>query len=166
MLMTLGFFIFALDTVPFDSLDRERQARWASGNRVGRPPAHQFLGVGEETMTLEATLYPELSGGPEAVETLYKMMASGKAWVLLSGEGAVIGNYVITKIKDTMSVLEKAMVGGTGERRDGHAPVRAKKIVLSISLTRYDGPAEGMGHLPDSDPQGQGGAQRQGGGGA
>ena len=155
MLMTLGFFIFALDTLPFDSLERERQARWASGNRVGRQPAHQFLGAGEETLTLEATLYPELTGGPEAVDTLYKMMESGKAWVLLSGDGVVIGNYIITKIKDTMSVLEKANLNQQEERGAGQgAPVRAKKIGVSISLTRYDGPAEGMGALPMSDPYG------------
>jgi hypothetical protein len=62
-MLAYGYFIFNLYTVPYQSLQQEQVWRHAANQRVGARPAYQFLGAGEQTITLTGTLVPELTGG-------------------------------------------------------------------------------------------------------
>ena len=148
MLMCLGFLTFELNTLPFESRRRSVEARWGSSNRIGKRPVHQYLGPGEETLALEATLYPELSG-TDGVETLRRMAEQGKAWLLVDGDGQVWPDaWILDKIDESQSHFTPTGV--------------ALKTTVSLSLKRYDGPGVGLGHLPDSDPAILGKAARSG----
>lgn len=63
MMLALGMFVFMRQTLPHQTMQRESDYRWPSNSRIGKRDAYQFLGVGEENITLAGVLYPELTGG-------------------------------------------------------------------------------------------------------
>ena len=63
MMLALGMFVFMRQTLPHQTLQRDAEYRWPSNSRVGKRDSFQFLGPGEEKITLAGTLYPELTGG-------------------------------------------------------------------------------------------------------
>lgn len=139
MLMSLGMFVFGLDTAPFETLKRTTSQRWSRAERVGRRAAQQNLGPGEDTITVDGTLVPELTGGPETLDKLREMMAAGKAWVLTAGTGEVMGRWIVTQVEETRSKLL-----GNGYPR---------KLTFGLTLQAYDDddPAA-LGNLMDSKP--------------
>jgi len=139
MLLSLGLFAFQLRTLPYEKLKRATEYRWASNNRFGKAPAHQFLGLGEDDLTIEGRLMPELTGGPVHLTKLREMASSGKAWILTAGNGDVLGKWFITRIDDSRSHF---LANGV-----------ARKIEFTIALKRYgnDDNAQ-LGNLMDSKP--------------
>jgi phage protein U len=124
VMMALGIFVFGLDTVPYQQLQRQTTWRHPSNSRVGRRPARQFAGPGDDTITLSGTLYPELTGGKVSLALLRFMADSGKAWPLIEGTGYIYGLYVVEDVSETNSLFFS----------DG----AARKIDFTIKLTRVD----------------------------
>ncbi len=79
MMLALGMFVFMRQTLPHQTMQRESDYRWPSNSRIGKRDAYQFLGVGEENMTLAGVLYPELTGGKLTMTTLRLMAEEGRA---------------------------------------------------------------------------------------
>lgn len=124
MLMTLGFFVFDMPTAAYQTIDRDTSWRIASNTRVGNRPAYQYLGPGEDKISLSGTLYPEITGGRTSLDLIRNMAEQGKAWPLIEGTGRNYGFWSILNVKETSSEL----------MRDG-AP---QKIVFTIELVRVD----------------------------
>lgn len=124
MMMTLGFFVFSRLTVPYQSSQHEMVWRHPTNSRVGARPSAQFLGVGDETLTLSGVLMPEITGGELSLEALRKMADTGKAYPLIEGRGTVTGFFVIEKISKGRSEFFS----------DG----AARKIEFTIELKRVD----------------------------
>ncbi len=135
MMMALGFFVFGLRTVPYQQLQRQRQWRHPSVSRVGRRPARQFLGPGDDSITLSGVLYPEITGGRISLAMIEQMAEEGKAWPLIEGTGNYYGLWVIEEISHTDSLFFP----------DG----AARKIEFSIKLTRTDDDPDLMGMVTD-----------------
>lgn len=125
MLMIYGLFVFSVSTAPFNERQHSKNWRWGTNNRVANNPAYQFIGKGDETITLNGTLMPEHSGGRLWLHLLTMMADSGKAWLLMGGNGEVFGYYFIESISETDSCL----------LNDGSP----QKIDFTLSLKRYDG---------------------------
>jgi phage protein U len=123
-MMALGIFVFGLDTVPYQQLQRQTTWRHPSNSRVGRRPARQFAGPGDDAITLSGTLYPELTGGKVSLALLRYMADSGKAWPLIEGTGYIYGLYVVEDVSETNSLFFS----------DG----AARKIDFTIKLIRVD----------------------------
>ncbi len=139
MLMSLGLFTFSLQTAPFETLKRSTAQRWEGKNRVGRPPAYQWSGQGEDTITVDGTLAPGLTGGPANLDKLREMAASGKVWILTAGTGEVLDKWFITNVEETRTRM----------LADG-AP---RKVAFSLTLRRYwDDDDAQLGRLMDSRP--------------
>lgn len=51
MMLALGMFVFELRTLPYQSMQHSKDYRWVSNDRVGKPPAYQFLGEGGNLYT-------------------------------------------------------------------------------------------------------------------
>ncbi len=117
-------FVFMRQTLPHQTMQRESDYRWPSNSRIGKRDAYQFLGVGEENMTLAGVLYPELTGGKLTMTTLRMMAEEGRAWPLLDGTGMIYGMYVISRVSETGSIF---FADGT-----------PRKIDFTLSLTRVD----------------------------
>lgn len=124
MMMTLGMFVFGLPTLAYQELQRTTEWRHASTSRIGTNPASQFLGRGEDTITLPGTLLPGLVGSPFSLDVLRKMADTGKAWPLIGGTGRIYGTWVITSISETQQVFFE---DGTPRRYE-----------FTISLKRID----------------------------
>lgn len=124
MMMTLGLFVFEVKSLPYQQLQRSSQWRHPSQNRVGQRPAYQYLGPGEDTITLSGTLVPELTGGRVTLDDVRVMADEGKAWPLIEGSGRVYGYWSITAVQETSTVFF----------RDG-VP---RKIDFTINLVRVD----------------------------
>ena len=124
MMMTLGMFVFGLPTLAYQELQRTTEWRHASTSRIGTNPASQFLGRGEDTITLPGTLLPGLVGSPLSLDVLRKMADTGKAWPLIGGTGRIYGTWVVTSISETQQVFFE---DGTPRRYE-----------FTISLKRID----------------------------
>ncbi|MDP9706417.1 MULTISPECIES: phage tail protein [Rahnella] len=124
MMLTLGFFVFQLQTVPYQSLQRDVDYRWPANNRVGLRPLPQFLGVNEEKITLSGVLMPEITGGKLSLLALNLMADEGKAWPLLEGSGTIYGMFVVNSVSETHT-----------EFFSNGAP---RKIEFTLTLTRVD----------------------------
>lgn len=124
MMMALGMFTFGLPTIAYQELQRTTEWRHGSTSRIGTNPASQFLGRGEDTITLPGTLLPGLVGSPLSLDTLRLMGDTGKAWPLVSGTGKIYGAWAITSISETQQIFFE----------DG----TARRYEFTINLKRID----------------------------
>lgn len=124
MMMTFGMFVFSLDTVPYQDLQRQLAWRHPSTSRVGAMPASQFVGRDDETITLSGVLLPEITGGDLSLAMLETLAEQGRAWPLIEGTGVIYGLYVVTGLSTTRTIFF----------RDG----AARRIEFQLSLKRVD----------------------------
>lgn len=124
MMMALGLFIFQLRTVPYQELQRQSEWRHAANSRLGCRPVRQYIGPGNDSITLSGTLKPEITGGPVTLDMLRVMADTGRAWLLMEGSGKIYGMYVIEKISET--------------KKDFFKDGAARTIDFTIELARID----------------------------
>lgn len=124
MMMSYGMFVFSRQTVPFQDMQRQLAWRHPSTSRVGAPPATQFLGRDDETITLSGVLLPEITGGRLSLAALEEMAEQGRAWPLIEGTGYYYGLFVITGLSTTRTLFFQ----------DG----AARRIEFQLSLKRID----------------------------
>lgn len=124
MMMALGMFVFSLHTLAYQELQQKTEWRHPTTNRVGAAPARQFLGRGEDSITLPGVLLPELAGTMLSLDVLRQMADTGKAWPIVEGNGRIRGLWVIESISETRTLFFA----------DG-AP---RRIEFSLELKRVD----------------------------
>lgn len=124
MMLALGMFVFSLPTLAYQQLQRQTDWRHASNSRIGAQPARQFLGRGEDEITLPGVLLPELAGSMMSLDEIRAMGNTGKAWALVEGTGRVYGLFVIESLSETRSLFFQ----------DG----TARRIEFSLTLKRVD----------------------------
>lgn len=124
MLMSLGQFVFQLPDLAYSELARATAWRHASNSRVGARPALQFVGPGEDTITLSGVLAPEVAGTLQSLATLRDMADAGDAYAMVDGAGRIFGAWIIERIEE----------GGSAFTPDGIA----RRTAFTISLRRSD----------------------------
>ena len=124
MMMAYGMFVFSLGTAAYQELQRQTSWRQTGQSRVGARPARQYLGPGEDTITLTGTLLPQLTGGQMHLDQLRTMANQGAAWPLIEGTGTYYGLYVI----ESMGEHKRHQM------RDG----AAQEIQFDLVLQRVD----------------------------
>ena len=139
MPMALGQFVFGIETLAYQELKRSNTWRHPSSSRIGARPARQFVGVGDDTITLSGWVAPELVGSYASVAELRAMGDSGQAFALVSGSGEVFGQYVMESLNET----------GTLHYQDG----TPRRIAFELQLARADDNAGG--HKITVNEQGQ-----------
>lgn len=105
MMMTWGMFVFSLGTLPYQSLQQQLSWRHPANSRVGQRAARQFLGQGEDTITLDGLLLPELTGGPLSLAGLKTLGDDGRAWPLIEGTGKIHGLFVLDSLDVTSTLF-------------------------------------------------------------
>ena len=125
-LATLGFFVFHTATIPYHGIDRSQSWRHPHKSIVGSdsPPPSQYTGKEPDTITIQAELRPEVTGGDGSIDWLRDMADSGQPYPL------ILGTYVITDIQDKQSQL----------MYDG----KARAISFSMSLKKVADHAFGL----------------------
>ncbi|WP_460355382.1 MULTISPECIES: phage tail protein [unclassified Pseudomonas] len=124
MMMALGMFIFSLESLAYQELQRQTEWRHSSTSRIGTNPSRQFLGRGEDSISMPGILLPALAGTPLSLDTLRAMADTGKAWPLIEGTGRILGIWVIDNITENKTLFFS----------DG----AARRIEFTIALKRID----------------------------
>lgn len=124
MMLSLGMFVFSLSTLAYQELQRQTNWRHASNSRVGAPPALQFVGRGDDTITLPGIILPELAGSVLSLDALRLMANTGKAWPMVEGTGRIYGLWVIESLSETKTVFF----------RDG----TPRRVEFTLTLKRTD----------------------------
>ena len=124
MMLALGMFVFSLSTLSYQELQRQTEWRHPSSSRVGAAPARQFIGRGDDSITLPGILFPELAGSKLSLDALRLMANTGKAWPMIEGSGRIYGLWVIESLSETKTVFF----------RDG----TPRRIEFTLSLKRID----------------------------
>lgn len=106
MMMIFGVFIFSLKTASYEQLQRKTAWRHASNARVGDMPVSQFLGRGEDTITLNGSIVPEF-GSQLSISALRIMGDTGTSFPLINGNGKVYGLYRIDDLQETQTYFFK-----------------------------------------------------------
>lgn len=121
MMMALGLFVFSLRTASYQELKRVTNWRHPSNSRIGASPAYQFVGKGEDKITLQGVIYHELTGNRLILDVLRQMGDTGKAYTLIEGTGKIYGLVTINDLEE----------GKTFFFKDG----AARKTEFSLNLT-------------------------------
>ena len=124
MMLALGMFVFSLSTLAYQELQRQTEWRHPSSSRVGTAPARQFIGRGDDSITLPGIIFPELAGTTLSLDALRLMANTGKAWPMIEGSGRIYGLWVIESLSETKTVFF----------RDG----TPRRIEFTLSLKRID----------------------------
>jgi phage protein U len=122
MMMSLGLFVFGMDTLPYQKFTHEMAWRHPSSGRVGLRPARQFAGQDDETISLSGVLLPEISGGDAALDLIKHMGNTGEQWPLIEGTGRVYGFFSIEKLS-----INKELFFSDG---------KARRIEFTLNLVR------------------------------
>lgn len=105
VMMSLGDFRFSLGTAAYQALDRSAAWRWQAVDRINARPMQQFIGRGDETVTMDGTIYPHFRGGLGQVAAMEAEADKGKPLLMVDGTGKVWGQYVITRIREGQTVF-------------------------------------------------------------
>ncbi len=124
MMMALGMFVFSLETLAYQEFQRQTDWRHGSTSRIGTNPARQYLGRGDDSITLPGVLLPALAGSQLSLDALRTMADTGKAWPLVEGTGKIYGTWIIESLSETRTLFF----------RDG----QARRIEFTLSLKRID----------------------------
>lgn len=106
-MMALGQFVFGLDTLAYQSFQRQQSWRHPSNSRVGARPARQFVGAGDDSITLSGLHVPEFRGKRKVLDDLRTMADAGKAYALVAGTNDVLGAWVIESVQETGTLFIK-----------------------------------------------------------
>lgn len=117
-LAKLGDYTFELDTAAFQQLQRQSAYRWQRLARLGRTPAAQFLGPGDDDITLAGSIYPHFRGGLGQVGAMRAQAGRGEPLALtyaFERVGQYCGLWCIQRVQETRTLLFK---DGTPRRID------------------------------------------------
>ncbi len=114
-LMSFGLFVFGMETAPYDNYQRRRSWRHAASERFLARSAYQYLGPGDDDVTLYGSIIPEIAGSFGAIERLAEMAGTGDPQPLVDGAGRQWGEYLLMNIDETGTNL---IEGGLPRRID------------------------------------------------
>ena len=139
-LISLGQFRFSIDTAAYDELSRTTEYRWARQDRLGRNPARQYVGPGDDTISLRGTVLTTYRGGTGQVEAMRAEGSKGEPLRLVSGTGTVFGLWAILRVTETGRAF---LEGGL-----------ARQVEFEIELGYYgeDGDGATQGWWPPVSP--------------
>lgn len=124
MMLSLGMFGFALDTLAYQEFSRRTDWKHGRTPRFGARDANQFTGPGADTVSLRGYLLPELAGDPDSLDDLRDMAGGGESFPLVGGDGRVYGNFIIIGIDEGQTLFFS----------DG----KPRRIEFTIDLTRVE----------------------------
>ncbi|MCU1064322.1 phage tail protein [Stenotrophomonas maltophilia] len=105
MMMSYGTFVFSLPTAAYEQLQRQMSWRHASSERLHARPARQYVGLGEDTISLQGVIAGELAANLDVLDELRALADEGKPQALVEGTGRVYGAYLLVSLNETRKEL-------------------------------------------------------------
>lgn len=122
-MMKLGGYTFSINSAAYQTLQHSKVYNWKSQARVGRLPAQQFTGEGEETIALEGVVYPYFKGGTGQLNDMRLQAGKGEPLMLVDGTGVIWQKWCIKQIDET--------------QRELFSDSTPRKIEFNLQLIRY-----------------------------
>lgn len=116
-------FYFNLNTAAYEGLQRTTAYRWASQERLGRRPAMQAVGMGDEKITLRGVIFPAFKGGLKQLDKIRVIGQRLAPLGLTTGYGMALGNWCLTTVTEEQGGL---LQGGV-----------PRKQTFSLEFVRY-----------------------------
>lgn len=132
-LMTLGMFVFSMDSALYDTLTRSREWRHATAERFGARAASQYVGPGGDNISISGLIVPEIAGRYSALDTLADMAATGDSYPLINGLGRILGHYRIVRLDEDHAFI---MAGGL-----------PRNVAFKVELERSDDETDNLGSI-------------------
>lgn len=121
--MAMGEYRFAVSAAAYEELAHTASWRWPAQERIGAPPARQYLGPGEEEISLRGTIYPAHRGGLGQIDAMRAEAGRGRPLMLIDGDGRVWGKWCITRLEQTQRLF--------------YAAGRPRKVEFRLTLVHY-----------------------------
>jgi phage protein U len=125
-LMSLGLFVFGMDTANYDAFTQRIAWRHDEAERFMERAASQYVGPGDDVVSLSGRIIPGIAGKYSAIDTLIEMGGTGEHWLLMNAVGRVLGFYRIERIEqvyaDIMAGGIPRSIGFTLDLKRGTAP--------------------------------------------
>ncbi|MEP3049406.1 MAG: phage tail protein [Roseibium sp.] len=92
-----------IDTVPLsiETASRSHGADFATKPVLNGLKDMEFMGEGDDVLTLRGQILPTKIGGTAELESVREHMTKGAALPVMRGEGTRLGSFVITSLKET-----------------------------------------------------------------
>lgn len=100
-MMKFGAFAFSVDTAAYSSLTRDTAYRWAAHECPGQTAKREYMGPGDDRISLPGTVYPAYAGGLGQVDAMRDAAAQGKPLLLVDSRGVIWGYWCIEHVRDT-----------------------------------------------------------------
>ena len=123
-MMALGVYRFGLSSAAYQEFTNKAEYRWVRQDALGAPPIYQYIGSGEQTITMRGVIYPRYKGGLNQIALMRAQASLGIPLYLTDGTGRVWGQWCIKEVEETRRVFE---ADGTPRR-----------VEFRIVLVRYD----------------------------
>ncbi|MCL6230201.1 phage tail protein [Bartonella bilalgolemii] len=104
MMLALGGFIFSIETAAYQVLDMTYDIPWVEQGRLGRKAALQLPAAANAAFSLKGIVYPDFKGGHGQIEHLRQMAHNGPH-ILVTGQGKILGKFVILSVEEKQSVF-------------------------------------------------------------
>lgn len=101
IMLRLGNYSFGMQTAAYQELERTREWRWPAQDRIGRAPARQYIGPGDDTMHLSGVIYTTFAGGLGQIGNMAAEAGRGEPLELVDSLGVVWGRWCIERITET-----------------------------------------------------------------
>ncbi len=111
MLYALGPLDFEIAPFNTHEVDRSHAADFAAKELVGRRKGHEFVGDGDERITMRGKLFPHKFGGLTSLDVLNAIRDSGAPQFLMRGDGAALGWFLVEHVTEKSSYLDANGVG-------------------------------------------------------
>lgn len=121
-LLSLGMFVFGMDTLPYQALERTMRWRHEETERFLARAVSQYAGPGPDNITISGKLVPEIAGTYSSFGTITDMADTGGNWPLMDGTGSIWGNFRIDQLH---LAYQNVMAGGV-----------PRAMEFSLDLTR------------------------------
>lgn len=107
-MMALGDFAFSISTAAYDELCRDNEWRWPAVDTIGSRPARQYIGPGDETISLRGIIYPHFVAqdrGLDQMDDLRALADKGLSRLLVDGRGLLWGEFCMLRLRETQRVF-------------------------------------------------------------
>jgi phage protein U len=122
-MMQLGPYQFGLDTAAYQELNRSTEWTWPAQDIFGSEQVLQFVGYGQDSISLPGIVFPEFWGGTSQLDQLRSLGDKGQPQKLVDGRGNILGDYVITGVQEGQTMFAQQGV--------------SRRQSFTVNLVRY-----------------------------
>lgn len=111
VMLSLGPIIFSIAGPAYDEFVRTTTYRWVQQDRLIRRPAHSWIGIGSDDISLNGVIHPQFNPlgagviGTRVIDRLRSFAEEGIPLLLITGRGDNMGRYVIKTIREKATVF-------------------------------------------------------------